>query len=72
MNYWPNNSPFGFQLMVESPSCTTFFGSRLIVGFGELSVEPSLLLSVFEILNLGTISHEVSLTAAISSSSLCI
>ena len=33
--------------MIASPSGTSFFGSRLMVGFGGLSIEPPLLLSVF-------------------------
>ena len=30
--------------MVASPSGTSFFGTRLMVGFGGLSIEPPLLL----------------------------
>ena len=46
MRYWPNDSPSEFQLMVASPSGTSFFGTRFMVGFGGLSIEPPLLLSM--------------------------
>ena len=48
MPYYPNGSRCESQLMVASPSGTSFFGTRLMVGFGGLSTEPPLLLSMLK------------------------
>ena len=39
-----NDIPFWSQVVEASLAGTSFFGTRLMAGFGELSTEPSLLL----------------------------
>ena len=48
MLYWPNDKTFESQVVVASPPGTSFFGTRLMVGFGGFSTEPPLLLSVLK------------------------
>ena len=48
MPYWTNDKSSESHLMVASPSGTSFFGTRLMVGSGGHSIKQPLFLSVLK------------------------